>query len=84
MQIAQAKADEMTKNWPNEKSWNPGRKIITVPINPTNIAAQRRMPTFSLKMKTAKITTNTGAENDRAVTSANGTMLTEKKKANMQ
>jgi len=84
IQIAQAKAEDMTRNWPSVKSWKPGLKIIIVPTNPANIADQRRIPTFSLKMKTARITVKIGAENERAVTSANGTMLTAKKKDNMQ
>ena len=50
----------------------PGRKITTTPHNPTTVASQRRMPTFSPRKTIASAVTKIGATNVVAEASAIG------------
>src|SRR5713226_2500464 len=69
---AQASAETIGKNAAGWNALEPGRRIISTPINPTAVAAQRRTPTLSPRKTIDSAVTNNGATKPVAEASAMG------------
>src|SRR5216684_5285780 len=69
---AQASAETIGKNAAGWNALEPGRRIISTPINPTAVATQRRTPTLSPRKTIDSAVTNNGATKPVAEASAMG------------
>src|SRR6202158_2087311 len=69
---AQASAETIGKNAAGWNALEPGRTIISTPINPTAVASQRRTPTLSPRNTIDSAVTNSGATKAGAEASAMG------------
>src|ERR1700682_632925 len=69
---AQASAETIGKNAAGWNALEPGRRIISTPINPTAVASQRRTPTLSPRKTIDSAVTNNGATKPVADASAMG------------
>src|SRR3981081_2800050 len=69
---AQASAETIGKNAAGWNALEPGRRIISTPINPTAVASQRRTPTLSPRNTIDSAVTNSGETNPVADASAIG------------
>src|SRR6476469_2329829 len=69
---AQASAETIGKNAAGWKALEPGRRMISTPINPTAVASQRRTPTFSPRKTIESAVTNSGETKPVAEASAIG------------
>src|SRR5258707_2945245 len=69
---AQASAETIGKNAAGWNALEPGRRMISTPINPTAVASQRRTPTVSPRKTIDSAVTNSGATKPVAEASAIG------------
>src|SRR6202140_3805848 len=69
---AQASADTSGKNAAGWNALVPGRRMISMPINPTTVASQRRRPTLSPRKTIDSAVTNSGETKPVAEASAMG------------
>src|SRR5450631_2028054 len=69
---AQASAETIGKNAAGWNALEPGRRMISTPINPTAVASQRRTPTLSARNTIESAVTNSGETKPVAEASAIG------------